>query len=514
MQKKFYITTAIDYINAQPHLGHAYEKILADTFARWQRFKGNEVFFLTGVDEHGEKVLQSIRGKNLTPEQYCRQMEKSFLNLCQVLNISNDDFICTTQPRHCQTVEKFISRIYANGDIYKGIYEGYYCVECEAYLTKDDLVEGKCPQHKCEPETRHEENYFFRQSKYQSRLLEHINNNPSFVQPPSRLREIISFLTKHQLEDVSISRQNLTWGIPLPFDNSQTIYVWVDALLNYLSAIGSGSVRPGLPDGGQAIDSCWPADVHLIGKDILRFHTVLWPALLMSAQLPLPRHIFVHGFITSRGEKMSKSLGNAVDPFELVNRFGTDATRYYFLSTASFGQDCDYTESNFLTRYNADLANNFGNLINRSLFMIEKYFQGVIPAPGENLGQDRILQEMTVKLAEKVNKWLEKFEFNNALKEICELSTRANRYIEQTRPWDLNKTDRTRLGTVLYNLTQLIYILAGILGPFMPETSEKILSQLGITGGTKNLHLTNFGWGNLSPGKKIEKPEPIFPRQK
>ncbi len=484
---KFYITTAIDYVNSLPHIGTAYEKIGADILARWRRLEGDAVHFQMGNDEHSTNVIKTAKKKNVEPQKYCDEMRKEFENIWKKLNISYDDFIQTSEARHIKGVQALFQKIYDAGDIYKSHYEGWYCESCEAFYTEKDLVDGVCPNHKVKPAWIKEENWFFALSKYQQKILDYIEKNPEFVEPIGRRNEVIS-LVKQGLQDISVSRSGFEWGIPVPFDKTHVVYVWFDALVNYITAAGFGT-KPAL------FKKRWPASVHVIGKDIIRFHCVIWPAMLMSAKLPLPKTVFAHGFVYLRGEKMSKSLGNIVTPLDVMDKYGADSLRYYLMRSAPFGRDADFTWENFIERYNADLANGIGNLVARTRGMIERYFEGKIPASNPDKDLCKSIKEIGPKVATALDYTNGELQFHLALAAIMDGVSAADKYINENLPWELaKKGDTKKLASVLGNVYQSIKAISELLSPFMPETTEKISRQMG------------FG------KKKIGSAENLFPR--
>ncbi len=482
-ENNFYITTAIDYPSGKPHLGHAYEKILADTIARWQRKKQKEVFFLTGTDEHGQKIEKYAKRDNMQPAEFVAKMTGEFINLCKSLNISNDDFIRTTEKRHIDAALEILKKAMEKGDIYKDKYEGYYCVDCECFYMERDLSEGNCPVHQKPADWIEEQGYFFRMSKYQQKVLDHILKNENFIFPKTRRNEIINRI-KEGVRDLSVSRSNFTWGIPFPEDEQHVVFVWFDALINYVSGAG-------YPDS-QRFNDFWPADIHLIGKDILWFHTMVWMSILMSADIELPKAIFVHGFINLQGEKMSKSSGVAVDPALLIEKYGADSLRYFLLRELSFGEDGNFSEQAFIRRINSDLANDLGNLVHRSATMIEKYVQGKVPI--KRIGNDKIdLLESAENLDTAVNAQMQVYNFSQALARIWEIINLANKFIEDTKPWVLFKENKQdQLSDFIYILNFVIIKVQESLVPFMPDTANKIYQQ--------------YGSGN------VKKQEPLFPR--
>jgi methionyl-tRNA synthetase len=505
MSKNFYVTTPIYYVNDVPHIGHAYTTLACDVIARYKRARGHKVSFLTGTDEHGQKVETAAKANGETPLELADRVVKRFAGLWEKLNISNTDFIRTTQERHKATVQKQFKAIEATGDIYLGEYEDWYCTPCETFWTETQMLDGNCPD--CgRPTTKlKEESYFFRMSKYQDQLLQHIEENPEFIQPKSRRNEILSFI-REGLRDLSISRTSFSWGIPVPGNEKHVIYVWFDALHNYISALG----YPEDKSGDYA--AFWPGN-HIIGKDILRFHAVYWPTFLMAAGLPLPERVFAHGWWTVEGQKMSKSLRNVVEPNMLIDKYGVDSIRYFLMREVPFGLDGDFSHSALVHRINSDLANDLGNLVSRSTAMLSKYFGGTLPVPGEINATDKAFIELFATNIDKVDKLINEMAFNKTLMAIWELISAGNKYIDECAPWALAKDpeQQERLATVLYNLLESIRIIALLVAPFMPETGEKILDLLGCD--RSNLQLTEQDqWGRLQAGTEIAKAKPLFPR--
>ncbi|MEX2696848.1 methionine--tRNA ligase [Rhizobium mongolense] len=504
----FYITTAISYPNGKPHIGHAYELIATDAMARFQRLDGRDVFFLTGTDEHGQKMQQTARAEGITAQELAERNSGEFQAMAQLLNASNDDFIRTTEPRHHEASSDIWKRMAENGDIYKDSYAGWYSVRDEAYYQENETelrADGVRYGPQGTPvEWVEEESYFFRLSEYQDKLLKHYEDNPDFIGPAERRNEVVSFV-KSGLKDLSISRTTFDWGIKVPNDPSHVMYVWVDALTNYITA--TGYLQD--PNGPRA--KYWPADIHVIGKDIIRFHAVYWPAFLMSARLPLPKRVFAHGFLLNKGEKMSKSLGNVVDPVNLVNHFGLDQVRYFFLREVSFGQDGSYSEEAIGTRINSDLANGIGNLASRSLSMIVKNCDGKIPECGPLTDEDKAMLAQADALLASTREDMDKQMIHRALASIIAVVSETDRYFASQEPWALKKTDPARMGTVLYVTAEVVRQIAILLQPFMPESAGKLLDLVAAPADKRGFAALGEA-GRLVPGTPLEAPKPVFPR--
>lgn len=501
--KTFYVTTPIYYVNDVPHIGHAYTTIAADVLARFHRQLGEDVFFLTGTDEHGNPAARAARERGLTPAEHVDAMVESFRALAARVNASNDFFIRTTDEEHCRAVQTFIQELYDRGDIYKKAYSGLYCSACEAYYAGKELVDGKCPDHGTVPELVEEENYFFRLSKYQQALLDHFDSQPGFILPATRFNEARSFISQG-LEDISISRAALEWGIPVPWDESQVIYVWVDALLNYISALGYA--------GGEDLTGrFWPADYHLMAKDILKFHAIIWPALLMAAGYPLPKHLFVHGYLLMGGQKMSKTRGNVLDPFAVMDRYGVDAFRFYCFREVAFGQDGVVSLEGFETRYNSELANDLGNLVSRTAAMIDKYCGGALPAPS---AVNEELAAFAAGLLEQAPATMDRVDLTGRLEQVWQLVRRLNRHVEESAPWKLAREESARgqLESVLYELAEGLRVVSIHLHPFMPETTAEIMRRLGQPAGGEAFALKQAEWGGAQPGATVTAGTPLFPR--
>lgn len=503
MKPSYYVTTPIYYVNDVPHIGHSYTTVAADVLARYKRLKGFDVFFLTGSDEHGQKVEKAAQTNGETPLELADRVVKRFQSLWEKLGISHNDFIRTTQERHKQGVSRLFSQLMDQGDIYLGEYEDWYCTPCETFWTETQAIDGKCPDCNRPVEKLKEESYFFRMSAYGDQLMEYIEANPEFIQPKSKRNEIISFI-KEGLRDLSVSRTSFSWGIPVPGNERHVIYVWFDALTNYITALG-------YPDNPADYTTYWPVDVHLIGKDILRFHTVYWPTFLMAAGLPLPKKVFAHGWWTVEGQKMSKSLQNVVEPNMLIDKYGVDVVRYFLMREVPFGLDGDFSHTSLVNRINSDLANDLGNLLSRSTAMLVKYFDGVVQQPGSLSERDQALSDKAVAMVAAVDACMDELAFSKALQAIWDVISAANKYIDETTPWAMAKdpSQREALGTVMYCLLETQRLINSLIAPFMPETSRKALHALGCQ---QDIQISDLVWGVLPSGTVISKSEALFPR--